>query len=60
MPVNEVANDNAEYVAPTATEIEDDIQTQHANLCIADGWLDNADSKLAFQCACSGDLAHKP
>jgi hypothetical protein len=52
-----VLADNAgEYVAPTTAEIEADIQIQRTNLCGADGWPDDADSKLAFQRACRGDL----
>ena len=53
--------DNAgEYAAPTPAEIEADIQTQRANLCNADGWPDDADSKLDFQRACRRDLALHP
>ncbi len=52
--------DNAgEYAAPTVAEIEADIQTQRADLCGADGWPEDADSKLAFERACRSDFAHR-
>jgi hypothetical protein len=52
--------DNAgEYAAPTAEEIEADIQTQRADLCSADGWPDDEQSKLAFQRACQSELSRK-
>jgi len=46
-----------DYAAPTATEIENDILSQRAQLCAADGWP--ADAKIAYERACKHELQRK-
>lgn len=56
---NALASNAGEYAAPTTEEIESDIQTQRIDLCNADGWPDDDNSKLAYERACRGEL-HRP
>jgi hypothetical protein len=56
---NALASNAGEYAAPTAEEIESDLQTQRIDLCNADGWPDDDNSKLAYERACHGEL-HRP
>jgi nitrous oxide reductase accessory protein NosL len=49
--------DADDYAPPTKADIERDIQTQRAHLCAAEGWP--ADSKIAYERACKGDLRRK-
>jgi len=56
---NAIATNSGEYAAPTEEEIEADVQAQRADLCSADGWPDDDQSKLAFQRACRSELGRK-
>ncbi|AMO94535.1 hypothetical protein CFter6_1838 [Collimonas fungivorans] len=52
-----MATNAGEYATPTAEEIEADIQTQRADLCNADSWPDEGQSKLAFERAYQSELS---
>ena len=51
--------DADDYAAPTAADIERDIQTQRAHLCEAHSWPADENAKIAYERACKGDLRRK-
>lgn len=55
---NALATNAGDYAAPTQEEIEADIEQQRINLCDADGWPDDENSKLAFQRACKSEITN--
>ena len=53
---NALASNAGDYAAPTQEEIDADIEAQRIDLCNADGWPDDENSKLAFRRACHSEL----
>jgi hypothetical protein len=51
--------DAGDYAAPTAADIERDIQTQRAQLCESHSWPADENAKIAYERACKGDLRRK-
>lgn len=53
---NALATNAGDYAAPTHDEIDADIEAQRIDLCDADGWPNDENSKLAFRRACHTEL----
>lgn len=53
---NALASNAGDYAAPTQEEIDADIEAQRVDLCDADGWPDDENSRLAFRRACHTEL----
>ncbi|MEM4986295.1 hypothetical protein V8G57_02730 [Collimonas sp. H4R21] len=53
---NALATNAGDYAAPTQEEIDADIEAQRVDLCDADGWPDDENSRLAFRRACHTEL----
>ncbi|MFJ2989922.1 hypothetical protein ACIPF8_18815 [Collimonas sp. NPDC087041] len=53
---NSMASNAGNYAAPTQEEIDADIEAQRVDLCDADGWPDDENSRLAFRRACHTEL----